>query len=87
MENKYVINESTLARIADAIRIQENSGGSISANDFAKRIEAIEPTVEDYMRISDFIPHLKTVNELNYTAAEVNKCEQLYQFYLEMEEK
>jgi hypothetical protein len=85
MDKKYLINEDTLNSIAQAIRSKEDSSETIAATDFAKRIEAIEPTVEDYMRISDLIDSSRPIDEKKYTEKEVERCAKLYSFYLEME--
>lgn len=86
MNTKYIIEEKTLTAIADSIREMEGHNDPVPVEDFANRIGGIEPTTEDYMRISDFITHPKTLNELDYTTTEVNKCKQLFQLYLEMED-
>lgn len=86
MDKKYLINEDTLNSIAQAIRFQENSGETIATTDFAKRIEAIEPTVEDYMKITDFLDYPIPLDENNYTEEEITRCAELYKFYLEMED-
>lgn len=86
MDKKYIINEDTLNNIAHAIRLQENSIEDIATIDFAKRIEAIEPTVEEYMRISDYLTYPETSKESDYTQEEIEHCTELYNFYLGMEE-
>jgi hypothetical protein len=86
MEKKYVINESTLTRIADAIRVKESSSESIALTDFAHKIDAIEPTLEDYMRITDYLDYPTPLDESNYTNEELARCMELYTFYLEMED-
>jgi hypothetical protein len=86
MDKKYVIDESTLTGIANALRIKEDSNETIATVNFAERIEAIEPSIEDYMRVSDYLGYPKKVNELNYTKEEVEHCTELYMFYLGMEE-
>lgn len=85
MDKKYLINEDTLNSIAQAIRLQENSGDTIATTDFAKRIEAIEPTVEDYMRITDYLDYPTPLDENEYKE-DVKRCTELYTFYLEMED-
>ena len=55
MDKKYVIDESTLTGIANALRIKEDSNETIATVNFAERIEAIEPSIEDYMRVSDYL--------------------------------
>lgn len=86
MDKKYLINEDTLNSIAQAIRIKEDSSETIATTDFAKRIEAIEPTVEDYMRLSDYLEYPKTSKESDYAQEEIERCTQLYDFYSRMEE-
>jgi hypothetical protein len=86
MEKKYVINESTLTRIADAIRVKESSSESIALTDFANKIDAIEPTLEDYMRMMDYIEYPTPLDENNFTEEKIARCAELYAFYLEMED-
>lgn len=86
MEKKYVINESTLTRIADAIRVKESSSESIALTDFAYKIDAIEPTIEDYMRMMDYLDYPEPLIEENFTEEKVARCAELYNFYLEMED-
>jgi hypothetical protein len=86
MDTKYVITEGTLTEIADAIRLQENSSEAIPTVDFAKHIAKIEPIVEDYMRITDYLDYPTPLDESNYTKEEVARCTELYNFYSEMED-
>ena len=86
MDKNYVIDESTLTGIANALRIKEDSNETIATVNFAERIEAIEPSIEDYMRVSDYLEYPKKLNELNYSKEEVERCTELYMFYLGMEE-
>lgn len=86
MDKKYLINEDTLNSIAQAIRIQENSGETIATTDFAKRIEAIEPLIEEYMKITDFLDYPIPLDENDYTEDKIARCAELYKFYLEMED-
>jgi hypothetical protein len=86
MEKKYVINESTLTRIADAIRVKESSSESIALTDFAHKIDAIEPTLEDYMRTMDYLDYPEPLSEENFTEEKIARCAELYNFYLEMED-
>ena len=86
MKTKYVVNESTLTEIADAIRYQEESTEAIPMEDFARHVAAIEPSIEAYMRITDLVDYPKHSNEANYTKEEVALCTELYTFYLEMED-
>lgn len=86
MDAKYVITEGTLTEIADAIRLQENSSEAIPTVDFAKHIAKIEPMVEDYMRMMDYIDYPTPLNENNFTEEKIARCAELYNFYLEMED-
>jgi hypothetical protein len=86
MEKKYVINESTLTGIADAIRNKDFSGDLISANDFANRINLLGTTIEEYMRIMDYLDYPKPLDENNFTEEKIERCAELYNFYLEMED-
>ena len=85
METKYVINESTLIEIADAIRYQENSAEMIPMEDFATHVKNIEPVVEEYMKITDYSDDMTAVNEDDYTQVNIERCSELYAFYSEME--
>ena len=87
MDSKYIITGETLTNIADAIRAQENTKETIPTTDFAKHIAAIEPSVEDYMRIFDLSDYTNTINENNYTEYEINKCEELLHYCIRLEEK
>lgn len=86
MDKKYVIDESTLTEIADALRIKEDSNEMIATINFAERIEAIEPTVEDYMKITDFLDYPMILDSSNYTQEEIARCTELYNFYSRMED-
>lgn len=86
MDKKYVISEGTLTEIADAIRTQENTNEIIPTTEFAKHIGNIEPIVEEYMRITDFLDYPTLLDESNYTSKEVERCAELYSFYSEMED-
>lgn len=86
MNVKYIIDGSTLTDIADSIRGLHGTSDPIPVEDFAGLIVGVEPAMEEYMRISDLITHPKTLYELDYTPTEVNKCKQLFQLYLEMED-
>lgn len=86
MDNKYLIGESTLTEIADAIRTQENSNEAIPTKEFAKHISAIEPVIEEYMKITDFLDYPLALDESDYTKEEIDRCTELYNFYSEMED-
>lgn len=86
MDSKYIITGGTLTDIANAIRTQENTNETIPTTEFARHIAAIEPTVEDYMRLSDYLEYPKTSKESDYAQEEIERCTQLYDFYSRMEE-
>lgn len=81
MKTKYVIDESTLKDIADSIRVMEETDGEVPVNEYAERIRKIEPTIEDFMRISDYIGEPKIINEEDYSIAEQEQCKELLDFY------
>lgn len=85
MDTRYVIEGKTLTDIANAIRTQENSSETIPTTEFAKHIEGIEPSIEDYMRISDGMSYPQPLNESNYSKEEVDKCTRLIDFYKGLE--
>ena len=86
METKYVIEGQTLTDIANSLRTMNGTTDPIPVEDFAKRITGIEPVVEEYMRITDYLDYPTPLNEDNYTKEEVARCAELYTFYLEMED-
>lgn len=86
MDSKYIITGGTLTDIADAIRTQENTNETIPTTEFARHIAAIEPGVEEYMRMTDYLNYPKVINELDYDEKNITKCTQLYNFYAEMED-
>lgn len=85
MITKYLIEEQTLTNIADSIRIMEGSNTAIPVEEYASRISKIEPSTEEYMRISDYLDYPELINENNYTEKEVAKCQELIDFYKGME--
>lgn len=86
MDKKYVISEGTLTEIADAIRTQENTNEIIPTTEFAKHIGNIEPIVEEYMKITDFLDYPTPLDEFNYMQNEIERCAELYDFYSRMED-
>ena len=86
MITKYLIEEQTLTDIANSIRTMEGSNDTILVEDYASRITSIEPTTEEYMRLSDFLEYPELINDDNYINEEVAKCQALIDFYTEMEE-
>lgn len=86
MNTKYLIEEQTLKDIADSIREMDGSDDAILVEEYASRIGSIEPTTEEYMRISDHIANNVPIDESNYDLQNVSRCEGLINFYKEMEE-
>lgn len=85
MVTKYLIKEQTLTNIADSIREREGSVDAILVEEYASRISRIEPSTEEYMRLSDLLEYPKPIDENNYIEKEVAKCQALIDLYLEME--
>lgn len=85
MITKYLIEEQTLTDIANSIRTMEGSSGTILVEEYASRISKIEPSTEEYMRISDYLNYPEPINENNYIEKEVAKCQELIDFYKGME--
>lgn len=85
MLTKYLIKEQTLTDIADSIREREGSVDAILVKEYASRISKIEPSTEEYMRLSDLLEYPKPIDENNYIEKEVSKCQALIDLYLEME--
>lgn len=81
MDNKYVINESTLEDIADAIREQDGTSEEINTLDYASRIRSIDLSTEDYMRLSDLLEYPISINEDNYTESDINKTDELIEHF------
>lgn len=86
MVTKYLIEEQTLIDIADSIREMDGSDDAIPVEEYASRINSIEPTTEEYMRISDHMTNNVPIDESNYDLQNVSRCEELINFYKEMEE-
>lgn len=86
MITKYLIEEQTLTDIANSIRTMEGSSDTILVEEYASRISKIEPSTEEYMRLSDYIAGKVPINEDDYSVQNVSKCRELINFYKEMEE-
>lgn len=86
MSNQYLINDTTLTDIANAIRYMDETTETIYVEKFPERILQLKPTTEDYMRISDYLKYPQAINEANYMQSEIDKIEALIKFYLETEE-
>lgn len=85
MNTKYIIDGETLTAIADSIRVLQGINEPIPVEDFAGLIVGVDPPLDDYMRISDYLDYPKSLKEYNYTEKEINKCKALVDFYTEME--
>jgi len=85
MNTQYLIKNTTLTDIANAIRYMDETTDVIQVKKFPERILQLKPTIEDYMRISDYLKYPKPINEANYEQSEIDKTEALIKFYLEME--
>lgn len=86
MNTTYIVKEKSLQDIADAIRHMDETTEEISVEDYSSRILNIKPSTEDYMRISDHLNYPEPINEANYTEGEIAKCQELIDFYTEMED-
>lgn len=86
MDNtQYLIKDTTLSDIADAIRYMDETTEAIQVEEYPDRILQLKPTTEDYMRISDHLKYPEPLNEANYTQTEIDKTDALIKFYTEME--
>ena len=81
MITKYLIEEQTLTDIANSIRTMEGSNDTILVEDYASRITSIEPTTEEYMRLSDLFAYPTTPDEAWYVAEEVTKVDNLIRHF------
>lgn len=86
MNTKWLIEEQTLTDIANSIREREGSSDPILVKEFANKIGKIEPSTEEYMRISDLLNYPEPIDENNYIRSEVDECKTLIDFYSRMEE-
>lgn len=85
MNTKWLIEEQTLKDIADSIREMEGHNDTVPVEEFADRIGGIEPTVEEYMRISDHLLYPHNFNENDYKPEDVQRCTELLNSYANME--
>lgn len=85
MDAQYLIKNTTLTDIANAIRYMDETTDNIQVEKYPERILQLKPTTEDYMRISDYLKYPQTINEANYMQSEIDKTEALIKFYFEME--
>ena len=83
---KYLIQEQTLKDIADSLRSKGETSDEIKVGQFAERISKIEPSVEEYMRISDYSSYPKAIIEEDYDEKNIKKCKDFIDFYARMED-
>ena len=81
MLTKYLIEEQTLTDIANSIRTMEGSADTILVEDYASRITSIEPTTEEYMRLSDLFAYPTTPDEAWYTQENITKVNNLIKHF------
>ena len=85
MNTQYLIQDTTLSDIAEAIRYMDETTAPINVEDYSDRILQLKPSTEDYMRISDHLKYPEPINEANYAQSEIDKTDALIKFYSEME--
>lgn len=81
MDTKYLIEEQTLTDIADSIREREGSVDAILVEEYANRISKIEPSTEEYMRLSDLLEYPITPDETWYTQEDITKVNNLIKHF------
>ena len=81
MLTKYLIEEQTLTDIANSIRTMEGSNDTILVEDYASRITSIEPTTEEYMRLSDLFAYPIMPDEAWYTQEDITKVNNLIKHF------
>ena len=81
MITKYLIEEQTLTDIANSIRTMEGSNNTILVEEYASRITSIEPTTEEYMRLSDLFAYPTTPDEAWYTQEDITKVNNLIKHF------
>lgn len=81
MITKYLIEEQTLTDIANSIRTMEGSNNTILVEEYASRITSIEPTTEEYMRLSDLFVYPTTPDEAWYTQENITKVNNLIKHF------
>ena len=81
MLTKYLIEEQTLTDIANSIRTMEGSNNTILVEEYASRITSIEPTTEEYMRLSDLFAYPTTPDEAWYTQENITKVNNLIKHF------
>ena len=82
MNTKYVIEDTTLTNIADAIRSKTNETETIKTLDFASKIANIDLSTEEYMTIVDMGLNFATDTVFpTYSDNEINKVDNYINFY------
>ena len=81
MITKYMIEEQTLTDIANSIRTMEGSNNTILVEEYASRITSIEPTTEEYMRLSDLFAYPIMPYEAWYTQEDITKVNNLIKHF------
>ena len=72
MDTKYIIEEQTLASIAESIRHIEGSANPIPVEEFAPRVGAFDLSTVEYMGLMDLIDGV----QIEYSEEEINKVEE-----------
>lgn len=75
--NQYVINETTLQDIADAIKSKTGITDSIATLEFAPIIRSLDLSTLEYMAIID----ITDGKYLDYTDYEINAVDEFIKFY------
>lgn len=78
MNTKYVIEDTTLTNIADAIRSKTNETQKINTLDFTNKIASIDLSTEEYMVLFDFFTN-QTIP--TYDSSEVDTVNRYITFY------
>ena len=82
MNTKYVIEDTTLTNIANAIRNKTNETNNINTLDFANKIQNIDLSTSEYMALVDMGNDFGLTTALpTYTEREINKVNYYIDFY------
>ena len=82
MNTKYVIEDTTLNSIADAIRGKTNETETIKTLDFASKIANIDLSTEEYMSLVDMGLNFAVDGVFPiYSEYEINKVNDYINFY------
>lgn len=77
MEEKYLIEGSTLKATADALRKKEESEEKINPIEFASKIMNIDLPTREYMTIYDLV----FGNNTNYTQREIDEVDYYINYF------